>query len=184
MYKKLLFLILLFELNLCIINNKCIPPYCDECPKNGINVVYLNGGGIINYNYILNENNIPIISNVNANLTISDLNKGSETNECVRQYTKFMEEGVKSDAGHMIGNRLGGSGKSCINIFPQNPKINRGVFSQYEKEIYDNIKINIYSHSILNLYFNYLKRNNTRPYQIMYKIKFNDTYEMSKIFMN
>jgi hypothetical protein len=39
------------------------------------------------------------------------------------------------DAGHIIGNQLGGTGRSLYNIFPQSPNINRDAWSQEENQI-------------------------------------------------
>ncbi|WP_369009979.1 DNA/RNA non-specific endonuclease, partial [Staphylococcus aureus] len=44
--------------------------------------------------------------------------------------------GLRSDdAGHVIGNRLGGLGTVEWNIFPQNPNFNRGAYSNYVEQV-------------------------------------------------
>lgn len=35
----------------------------------------------------------------------------------------------------ILANRLGGSGKEPVNIFPQSPTINRGVYRMFEAKI-------------------------------------------------
>ena len=60
--------------------------------------------------------------------------RGSTTNSDTRLYARAMGKPT-DDAGHIIGNQLGGTGRQRYNIFPQSPNINRGVWSQEENQI-------------------------------------------------
>ncbi len=56
---------------------------------------------------------------------------GSTTNDVARKFARAMGKPT-DDVGHIIGNQLGGTGRSLYNIFPQNPNINRDAWSQEE----------------------------------------------------
>lgn len=162
-----------------------------KCPIVGYNNLnYTNGYGI--YEYIMNKNDIPIVSNVYVKMSKSTLDTGSITTDCTVKYAKIMND-IKSedvDAGHIFAHRLGGYGNQPINIFPQNPHINRGIYQQYEKFIYTTIVNNCdYINDYIELMWNfvYVENNNTRPYSINYKITFNcNLFQKSfnKLFLN
>jgi glycerate kinase len=59
---------------------------------------------------------------------------GSTTNDAARKFARAMGKPT-DDAGHIVGNQLRSTGRSLYNIFPQNPNINRGVWSQEENQI-------------------------------------------------
>jgi hypothetical protein len=50
-------------------------------------------------------------------LTQSDMDTGSDTSQVTRDYCRNLGD-PNDDAGHIIANRLGGSGRDPINIFP------------------------------------------------------------------
>jgi hypothetical protein len=60
--------------------------------------------------------------------------RGSTTGDAARKFARAMGKST-DDAGHIIGNQLGGTGRRLYNIFPQSPNINRGVWSQEESDI-------------------------------------------------
>ena len=64
---------------------------------------------------------------------------GSNTDSASKSWVKVA--GCPSDdAGHILANKLGGSGKATDrNIFPQNQSINRGAYRVYEKKIYEKL---------------------------------------------
>ncbi len=72
---------------------------------------------------------------MNIVITVQTIHTGgSTTNDAVRKFARAMGKPT-DDAGHIIGNQLGGTGRSFYNIFPQNPNINRGAWSQEENQI-------------------------------------------------
>ena len=48
--------------------------------------------------------------------------------------------GSKDDAGHIIAQRLGGTGAQAWNILPQSPNINRGEWARSEATVADIVK--------------------------------------------
>ena len=141
------------------------------CPISGKNLLIEggNGQGIYYYN---NHNGQPVVLHAYATITNDDLDKGSGTTSCTQDYSRMMDdENLECDAGHILANRLGGPGNQPINIFPQKPSVNRGIFASFEETIYDcidNGKVTA------NLYweFSYENSSNTRPYQVYYNASF------------
>jgi hypothetical protein len=78
------------------------------------------------------------------------------------------------DAGHILANRLGGLAVP-VNIFPQAPSVNRGVYEKFEAQIYDCIvagsKIKYVSHANLKWTFTY-SGESTRPSGVTYSATF------------
>ncbi|OUL33739.1 DNA/RNA non-specific endonuclease [Nostoc sp. 106C] len=69
-----------------------------------------------------------------AQITPNNLGTGTGTNDATRAFAQRL--GLRSDdAGHVIGNRLGGLGTVEWNIFPQNPNFNRGAYSSYVEQV-------------------------------------------------
>jgi len=76
------------------------------------------------------------VSTASASITRANLDTGSDTTETTRNWAH--SQGLSTDdAGHILANRLGGSGKDPVNIFPQNPTINRGTYRVFEGKIAD-----------------------------------------------
>ncbi|CAF1146788.1 unnamed protein product [Adineta steineri] len=95
--------------------------------------------------HTLNDPNEPIkkyqtghknrVEYVRAVITVQTIQtKGSATNDATRKFAREMGKPT-DDAGHIIGNNLGGTGRNVYNIFPQSSNINRGAWSQEEKDI-------------------------------------------------
>jgi hypothetical protein len=81
---------------------------------------YIAGGETGTYQYV-SHNGIAVVSSASATVTASNLDKGSDTTSCTQDYSRSLDDdGVQDcDAGHILANRLGGSGNQPINIFPQ-----------------------------------------------------------------
>ncbi len=106
---------------------------------------------------------------------------GSVTNQAARDHARTL--GIATDdAGHARGSKLGGPGNVLDNIFPQAPSINRGKFRVFEKGVAEHIIENDVSATarLTALY----EGKDTRPYQLIYEIKFSDGSKLSKIFEN
>jgi hypothetical protein len=64
-----------------------------------------------------------------------DLSGGQRTDEGTRSWTE--KNGCESDdAGHIIGNALGGENDSN-NMMPLDARLNRGAYSQFEQKVKD-----------------------------------------------
>ncbi|CAF0946986.1 unnamed protein product [Adineta steineri] len=94
-------------------------------------VEYVRAGTIVLYS-ILNFQALNMGMEIITVQTIQT--KGSATNDATRKFAREMGKPT-DDAGHIIGNNLGGTGRNVYNIFPQSPNINRGAWSQEEKDI-------------------------------------------------
>jgi hypothetical protein len=72
---------------------------------------------------------------LHAQITPNHLGTGTGTNDATRAFAQRL--GLRSDdAGHVIGNRLGGLGTVEWNIFPQNPNFNRGAYSISVEQVF------------------------------------------------
>jgi hypothetical protein len=72
---------------------------------------------------------------LHARITQNHLGTGTGTNQAMRDFAQ--ELGLSTDdAGHVIGNRVGGLGTVEWNIFPQNPNFNRGAYSTYVERVF------------------------------------------------
>ena len=191
--KKLYFFFFIFFLT---INNFyqntncfcCFCCFCDEkkCPIIGYNYLYNEKSNItITYFYIKQNNGKIVVSNASTIISYESLDNGSSTNKCVEEYSKSLNDlnNTKVDAGHILAKRLGGLGTEPLNIFPQNYTINRGIYAQYENEIYQLIYKNTLKSIKLEWKFYYKTKKNTRPYKIKYSYN-NLYYNKSKIFTN
>jgi len=141
------------------------------CPINGKNTLIegINGTGVYYYN---NHNEQPVVMYAYATISNNDLDQGTGTTSCTQDYSRMMDdENLECDAGHILANRLGGPGNQPINIFPQKPNVNRGIFSSFEEKIYDCINNGTVT---ANLYweFFYEDVSHTRPYEVYYNASF------------
>lgn len=167
---------------------ECTNCFCDEkkCPIIGYNYLYNEKSNInITYFYIEQDNGKIVVSNASTIISYKSLDNGSSTNKCVEEYSKSLNDlnNTKVDAGHILAKRLGGLGTEPLNIFPQNYTINRGIYAQYENEIYELIYKKKIKSIKLEWKFYYKTKNNTRPYKIKYSY-YNLYYNKSKIFPN
>jgi hypothetical protein len=100
-------------------------------------------------------------------ITPHNLDKGTKTNTASTEYVRAI--GKPDDhAGHIIANRLGGSGTEHYNLFPQNPHINMGTWRTQEETVYKLVKDTQQQAEII-LQFNYETPTATRPNRFRFK---------------
>lgn len=87
-----------------------------------------------------------------ARILRSDLGTGTVTNAATRSYARLRGRN-DDDAVHILASRLGGPGHETLNIFPQNPTFNRGVWSQAEDMMY--IIVDAHGSGTLTVRFQY-----------------------------
>lgn len=118
---------------------------------------------------------------VKADLSASYLNKGTEPTDAGRRFIQTLGK-RDDDAGHVIANRLGGSGSAnAENLFPQLPNINRGEFAQWEATIAKQLEDTKNKVSI-DIAFNYDPKD-SRPTGILYNVTVNGKVG-TKLFLN
>ena len=108
------------------------------------------------------------LEEMNAEVGPSDLYTGTATNQRARNFARSMGYG-NDDAGHSLARALGGSGTDLRNIFPQLPRINRGIFARYERRVRRSIQKSGLKAKIVQK-LKYVGKS-TRPYEIRYKFK-------------
>ena len=143
------------------------------CPVSGSNVLTVGGGSQAYYTYS-SHNGIPVVTGANATITISNIDKGTDTTSCTQSYSRSLDDdGVQDcDAGHILANRLGGPGNEPMNIFPQDLGVNRGAYAQYEGQIHDCITLHGASKAALKWTFSYKSTTNTKPIGVHYTASF------------
>ena len=128
------------------------------------------------YKYRYNANGT--LKSATAKIRPEDLGTGTGTNKSSRKYAR--KNGCPGDdAGHAIGNQLGGKG-SKNNIIPQDPAINRGPFAQYENDIAEKVRNG--NNVIVRVIPNY-EGDSTRPVSITYQTRTNGVTR-SELFEN
>ena len=143
-----------------------------ECPFIGENKIIMgNGFAEMYYNYIEHQDYI-VVSHAKGIIKKQSLDTGSETTSCTRKYSRMLEDdGYQNcDAGHILAKRLGGYGNQPLNIFPQNSKINQGIFNQFEARIYQCIREG--STGFLSWDFSYDNITSTQPNKVIYSASF------------
>ena len=153
-----------------------VPEYCVcttvECPSQGENNIVMGGGNAnISYNYVKHGEYL-VVDSVDGVITPGSLDNGSGTTSCTEKYSRLLEDdGLNNcDAGHILANRLGGYGNEPLNIFPQDPSINRGIYSQMEGDIYNCMgKAN---EGYLSWKFIYSNETSTKPINVVYSARF------------
>lgn len=140
------------------------------CPVEGKNTLNAGGGGPGEYIYKLTSDGIAIVSSATVTISNQDLNRGTDTTSCTQSYSRSMDDdGTEDcDAGHILGNRLGGYGNHTINIFPQDLSVNRGAFAQFENDIYDCVQSGSSATAELTWKFEYETDMKTKPYKVEY----------------
>jgi hypothetical protein len=159
----------------------------EQCPVIGVNTLVMgNGHSTVKYTYIDQDGYI-VVSSVEGTVLPSSLDKGTETTKCTQDYSRMLEDdGSKDcDAGHIMANRLGGYGNEPINIFPQKPAINRGMYAQFEGKIYECIKSGA-KQATLSWKFTYDNTSRTMPSQVTYSAAFDqgDCTHLTSTFTN
>ena len=156
-----------------------------ECPTEGHNrIVMGNGSAIIDYIYTYHNDKEVVIS-ASGTITPPALDHGTETTSCTQKYSRMLEDdgNENCDAGHILANRLGGYGNIPTNIFPQNAAINRGIYAQFEGDIYNYMKT---SANVGNLSWDFFYTSNmyTMPNSINYTATFDDGNTIHSLFYN
>ena len=128
-----------------------------QCPKGSIVKVTQSNGRV---------------TKVVAHIYKKNLDTGSEPTAKIRSFKD--DYGCESDdAGHIIANRLGGCGNAAANIFPQDPRINRGEFRSVEAKVADAVKDLRSSKDYIRytVELGYSSAKKTRPHVVYYRIQ-------------
>ena len=105
---------------------------------------------------------------VRAEIEPRHLDGGSATNELTRHYASDMG-GPNDDAGHIIAQRLGGTGRYTGNIFPQSRNFNRGTWRSIETQVANEMRRTDWVRFSINLLYD--GERDTRPSSIIYRIE-------------
>jgi len=136
--------------------------------------------------YYVTHNGHAVVSSAHGNITIADMDMGTETTSCTQSYSRSLDDdGVEDcDAGHILAHRLGGPGNQPINIFPQDLSVNRGSYAQFEDSIYDCVEGGAAAY--LTWDFTYETTENTKPYKVKYTASFTggSCEDLSETFSN
>eukprot|EP00598_Pedospumella_elongata_P005209 CAMPEP_0184976932 /NCGR_PEP_ID=MMETSP1098-20130426/7762_1 /TAXON_ID=89044 /ORGANISM="Spumella elongata, Strain CCAP 955/1" /LENGTH=197 /DNA_ID=CAMNT_0027499873 /DNA_START=127 /DNA_END=720 /DNA_ORIENTATION=+ len=145
------------------------------CPVSGTNTLVNAGGETATYVYAMHSGHA-VVQSASTTVVKSNLDKGTDTTSCTQSYSRTLDDdGVQDcDAGHILANRLGGSGNQPINIFPQDLSINRGSYAQYEGTIYDCVMNQGASSAKLSWTFTYSDSTRTKPNGVTYKADYTD----------
>ena len=102
------------------------------------------------------------------------LDQGSGTTSCTQKYSRSLDGPAQDcDAGHILANRLGGPGNQPLNIFPQSPAVNRGVYNKFEAAIYECIKGGS-GEAGLKWHFTYGDEYEFRPVAVKYSVDYKE----------
>lgn len=144
------------------------------CPTNGVNYLTIQDDTVGKY-YYTTHNDYPVVTSASVTITSANLDTGTDTTSCTQDYARMLDDdGNKNcDAGHILANRLGGPGNQPMNIFPQDASINRGVWAQFEANIYNCI-VNGATSAYLEWQFMYESTNHTKPYKVSYSATYYD----------
>ncbi|MGH7295640.1 MAG: RHS repeat-associated core domain-containing protein, partial [Polyangiaceae bacterium] len=119
------------------------------------------------------------LSTVTATIRPQDLHTGSGTNESSRAEARRLGHSG-DDAGHIIGNRLGGSG-GVGHVFGQDPHTNRGAFRDHEAWVASQVDA---GHQVdVRVTMNYTG-NQTRPSSVSYETFVNGVSTNPRTFPN
>ena len=156
------------------------------CPVPGINNLIQGGGANITYIYTQHGEHA-VVTSARGVIYPSSLGNGTSTTSCTQAYSRILDDdgSPDCDAGHILAHHLGGLGNQPINIFPQSASMNRGVYAQFESNIYDCI-ISGATNATLNWIFYYLDTTHTKPNSLKYQAIFEggDCSNLSKSFDN
>jgi RHS repeat-associated protein len=111
------------------------------------------------------------LQRIQANLAKKYLRTGTGTTVGTRKYVRSRGF-ANDDAGHPIARRLGGPGHMNDYIFPQVPRINRGIFRMFEGEVAELVEKHGFAQVTLEFFY---KGKSARPYKIVYTANFTKT---------
>ncbi len=120
------------------------------------------------------------LRSVFAKIEKRHLGTGTITNAASRRYARTLGKQT-DDAGHGIGNNLGGLGsRNSGNIFPQSLNINRGRFRQFEGLVADEVRAgkDVFVRVVPKYH-----TGSTRPYEILYQVRI-DGDTITRVFPN
>lgn len=105
---------------------------------------------------------------VTAVVRQNNLDQGTKVTEKARKEIKSIA-GTNDHSGHIIANRLGGSGKDTINLIPMPPELNNQNYKYLETFVYkvldEHRTDNWYCEIQVELRY---KQGQKRPYKIIY----------------
>jgi len=108
------------------------------------------------------------LERASATIKPENIGKGTGTTEASRREARGMGKDT-DDAGHAIGNNLGGpGGLTSGNTFPFDPHTNRGEFSQFEQDVADEVRDGKDVQVVVTP--NYDKPEDTRPSSVTYEV--------------
>jgi hypothetical protein len=156
------------------------------CPVPGTNNLIQGGSADITYIYTQHSEHA-VVTSAKGVIYPSSLGKGTSTTSCTQAYSRMLDDDgtPDCDAGHILAHHLGGLGNQPINIFPQSASMNRGVYAQFESNIYDCI-VSGATNATLNWRFYYPDTTHTKPNSLKYEAIFEggDCTNLSKSFDN
>jgi hypothetical protein len=83
---------------------------------------------------------IEVVETLIKQITKSDLDTGSDTTDASQAWAQCVAGLPGDDAGHVLGNQLGGSGRvDGMNLYPQNLSENRGLQRAREDWVYGEV---------------------------------------------
>lgn len=132
--------------------------------------IYLTGGAVATYSYVLNQNGIPIINTAATVLTSVNLETGSGPTISSRAYAILMG-GQDALPGQIIGAILGGRGDQMANIFPQS-SANSLEWASIESNVYNCLSQQTSNEVTLSWRFTYHNSAGTMPISILYSAIF------------
>nr|WP_283248469.1 PrsW family glutamic-type intramembrane protease [Bacillus sp. FJAT-49711] len=120
------------------------------------------------------------IRSVFAKIEPRHLKTGTDTNRASRRYARSLGKQT-DDAGHAIGNNLGGLGtRFSGNIFPQNLSVNRGRFRQFEEMVAQEVQA---GKTVFVRVVPKYSSGSTRPYEVVYNVRI-DGQTIKRVFPN
>ncbi|MBW8351615.1 PrsW family intramembrane metalloprotease [Bacillus sp. IITD106] len=120
------------------------------------------------------------LRSVFAKIEPRHLKTGTDTNRASRRYARSLGKQT-DDAGHAIGNNLGGLGtRFSGNIFPQNLSINRGRFRQFEEMVAQEVQA---GKTVFVRVVPKYTSGSTRPYEVVYNVRI-DGVTITRVFPN
>jgi hypothetical protein len=61
------------------------------CPVSGNNYLTEGGGAVGTYFYVV-QSNVPVVSSASVQITIVDLDKGTDTTQCTQDYSRSLDD--------------------------------------------------------------------------------------------
>jgi hypothetical protein len=120
------------------------------------------------------------LESASATIRPEHIGKGTDTTQAARDRARAMGN-ANDDAGHAIGNNLGGpGGGTSDNIFPFNPTVNRGEFSQFEQDVADEVRAGKDVQVTVEPQY---QGDATRPHEVVYTVVV-DGESTSRTFQN